>query len=888
MNKLKLTVILFVFLWSNAIGQSIRYKATINEAWHFMKGNAINAEKPEFDDKTWPIVNLPHTWNAEDAFDDVRGYYAGPGWYRRNLTIPIESAKKRFYLYFEGANQIAEVFVNGKQAGKHNGGYTAFCYDITNLLNPTGINSLAVRVDNSIGRDIAPISADFTFYGGIYRDVYLVATNEIHFNLVNHGSPGIFISTPEVSEKAATISIKAEIKNDALKATGKMQLKTIVLAPDGQKVAEKISPLKLDAGQLKTLEQLINLTGNLELWSPDKPNLYSVECSLVSDKGLVLDESVEPLGLRWFGFGPDNRFLLNGKPLKLNGVCRHQDRAGLGNALDNDMQRQDMELAKNMGANFIRIAHYPQDPAVLDACDKLGLLVWEEIPIVNETGLSVMFTQTSLAQMRDMVRQNFNHPSIIFWGYMNEVFLYKPIEPDKALKIANTVTLAKKLDSLAHAEDPNRLTVMALHYGALYNETGIADIPNVIGWNLYHGWYHDKFDDFGKYLDKEHQKYPNRKLIISEYGGGNDTRLHSEAPEQYDFTMEYDEDLHQSYLRQMDERPWVAGSTLWNLVDFGSEGRKESMAHINNKGMVTMDRKPKDVFWFYKAAFSKEPVIKIASTNWLTRKIKTSGSENTGTQKLRIFTNLPKFELFNNHVSQGWFNTSNFRAEVDFKFVNGKNFIEAKGEPDAKTGIGPGDHLDVTAIIEPLNFLDTKRPFSDLAINVGGQVTYIDPKTNIVWEPDRAYSPGSYGYIGGKTWKAKQKRIATTEDILGTDADPLYQTRLDSLQAYKFDLPDGNYELTLLFAETDPNKKTVLYDLGGSKAENAKQSERVFSVFANDAPILEHLNLASEYGYNQSVMKRFAVKVSNGKGINVTFKPEKDNPILNGIRVRRL
>jgi beta-galactosidase len=347
--------------------------------------------------------------------------------------------------------------------------------------------------------------------------------------------------------------------------------------------------------------------------------------------------------------------------------------------------------------------------------------------------------------------------------------------------------------------------------------------------------------------------------------------------------MEYGENLHASYYKQIMDRNWVAGATLWNLVDFGSEGRKESQAHINNKGLLTMNRKPKDVYYFYKAALNNKPMAYIASRDWQYRKIRTDNPK-TGKQTLRIFTNLPAVDVLNNGKLLGTYKPENFTITLAFPFEPGENKVSVKGLLGTEL---LEDELVIMASLEPLNLKTDLYPFQEIAINVGCNVQYLDPYTHLVWEADREYSPGSFGHVGGNTLKTKQKRIATTEDILSTDADPLFQTRLDSLQAYRFDVPDGAYELTLLFAETDPNKKAVIYDIGANKNEEKKAPERVFSVLVNNEPFLQHLNLASQHGYNQAVFKQCNVTAKNGSGIVVGFIPEKDNPILNGIKLRK-
>jgi beta-galactosidase len=836
-----------IFLCFSAVAFAIpRTRISLDAGWLFTLDDPQNAASNGFDDSKWQSVNIPHTWNAADAFDDEPGYNRGPAWYRRQLNIGPEFKARRLFLYFEGANQIADVFVNGQNAGRHIGGYTAFAVDITKFTKP-GANILAVRVDNSFNEDIPPLTADFNFYGGIYRDVWLIATDELHFTVTDHASPGVRITTPDIASGKGTVAIESSVTNDG-DTRRSFEVVSTVYDATGRVVGTARKPIAVEPkSQAKISSQA--LVSNPNLWSPDTPYLYRVSNKIV-ENGRVVDEVAQPLGFRRYRFDPDTGFYLNGKHLNLRGTNRHQDYAGLGNAVPDRLHIRDMELIKSAGFNFVRLAHYPQDPSVLEAADRLGLLIWEEIPLVNYITKSAEFTENSQNMLRDMIRQHRNHPSVILWGYMNEIFLRVTRGRDDLYPA--TVELAHDLNTIAHEEDPTRLTTMACHGSDIYNEKGLADVPDVLGWNLYLGWYGGEMPDFGKYLDDQHRRFPKRPLIVSEYGANSDLRLHSTDPRRFDSTTEYQRAFHESYLTQINERPYLSGSTLWSEFDFGSEFRGETQPHINQKGMFTMDRRPKDVHYFYKASLSKEPVVHIAVRDWKYR----AGPAGKS-YKIDVYANLPAVELFQNGRSLGAKNIDRLhKASWEVAMTNGANTLTARGRTGSRV-------VTDTAVVS-YKIVTTASP--EIAINVGSNADFIDEKGNI-WLADRAYLPGSWGFIGERSkfiYSAPPDR-----NVWGTDSDPLYQTMQEGLDGYKFDVPDGNYEVELLFAEMkyeQPNK-------------------RVFSVKLNGKTVIDRLDLAATAKPRQAYDRKFTV-AANG-GLTVEFVPVVGEPVLSGIRVVR-
>lgn len=888
MNRLCFFILMGLCLATPALAQT-RYQISVNDNWRFLRKDTAGAGQTAFLDERWPTVNLPHTWNAADAHDAERGYYTGVGWYRKTMRTPSGTGKTRWFLKFEGANHSASLYVNGRNMGTHNGGYTAFCYEVTEALREPGqTNTIAVKVDNSQTRDIAPISADFTFYGGIYRDVWLVGLNDIHFDICYHSGPGIALTYPKVTEQQATVAASMRFMNETA-ARQNLVLKMDLRDHRGRTVASTSQKLRLEPGQRMNGHQAQLTLNNPRLWSPDSPYLYQLVTRLEDAKtGQLHDEVQQPAGFRYYHFDAEKGFFLNGKPTKLVGACRHQDYAGLGNALDDERHRQDMVALKRMGGNFIRIAHYPQDPALLEACDRLGILAWEEIPIVNEVQDSPQFFHTSQTQLLDMIWQHRNHPSIILWGYMNEVLLaMKRDKNDPVQQQRTAVRLAKKLDSTARALDPQRYTVMALHNGTAYNESGLADVPQVIGWNLYHGWYHDRFPDFGKMMDAEHVKYPKRPIIISEYGAGGDMRIHSRQPERYDFSSEWMRMYHESYVQQINERPYIAGFSLWNLVDFGSEGRKESMPRINNKGLMTHDRREKDIYHYYRAVYGKEPMVYIASREWPVRKLRSPRALPAYRDSLTFYTNCAKVQVYVNDKMIITKPVKNNIVGYDLPLKRGMNKIVAAGYDEAGT-LRVSDELALTVEVERSQLqADTTLPLNTIAVNCGSNAVFVDPINNLTWEADRPYTKGSFGYVGGRYYR-KGGRIGVQEEITPERELPVFQTWLDSLQAYKLDVPAGQYELELLFAESDSRNKLIINDIGITPTANPLAKDREFDVVVNGQPLLTHLNLARDYGYNRSVRYKTLVQVTGQDGLEIAFTAHKGNSCLNGLVLRRV
>ncbi len=841
---------------------------SLNSAWEF---SLENQECPE-------IINIPHSWNTEDPFRDGKEYFRGKGTYQKSLFTPEAWGQKRVFLKFEGSNQITTLFVNDQKIGEHRGGYTGFVWDISDALNPGKENNLRIELDNAHNIDVPPLDADFNFYGGIYRDLELIISNPVHFEIANEATGNILVKTLEVSDESAKIQLETRLVNHS--SENKNTLVSIeIFDPESNSVKTLCKKLRLRPSETKSLNFEYQIK-DPELWSPDSPNLYSIQARISDqESGEVQDVFDTKVGFRWFEVDPEKGFFLNGNHIKLIGANRHQDFIGLGNALPNKLHKTDYKMIKDMGANFIRTAHYPQDPEVYKICDELGLLVWSEIPVINDVTDSESYHLVALQMQREQISQFFNHPSVVFWGYMNEIFIRLVFnntitEAEKEAKIKTSVALAEKLEMQTKKLDPDRLSVMALHENELYNTSGIADIPDVIGWNLYFGWYSQGLENFGKFLDNQHKRYPNRPLIISEYGPGADIRIQTEDPKPWDYSEAYQLKLHRSYLNQVLERDFVVGMAAWNFADFGSSFRQDAMPYINQKGLVNFDRSEKDIYHYYQARLLEEPLIYIAGANYEEKFIRDKNEKI----KIQVFSNAKKVTLKVNDSLE--FSTEVHDALADFslQLPEGAHVLRAETE-----NIFHSRKIRVNYRSNLLSEIDKK----ELLINVGTHVNYTDPVTKEIWISDQQYQRGGFGYIAGDVYqRSADKFQGTASDIQGTENDPLFQTMREGITGYKFDVKKGNYRLSLLFAEPNFNaSEENIYNLDA--AEKAQKINlRSFDVKINGEAVSEDLNLARDYGRIRAV--EISYKVNSENGIFVEFEANSGKSVLSGIKLEKL
>ena len=886
MKKNHLLYICFFFLF--AVTLQAQRKYTINETWKFSKTQERNNYLKNLDDSAWEVVSIPHTWNDRDVLDDTPGFYRGIGWYRRNVYIDSLAENKTVYIYFEGANQEVDLYVNEQLVGSHKGGYTRFSFDITPYIKSGEFNLFAIKVDNAHNVDIPPLSADFTFFGGIYRDVYLIEKEKIHISPNDYASSGVYITTPLVNNTVAHVEVKSIISN-TLAQKSKARIEQTVYSPAGTLVSSQTTSVNLSASGNTDVTSKKILINNPQLWSPETPHLYTLTTRVLDEKGkVVLDEVVENFGLRYFEFDADKGFILNGSPLKLIGTNRHQCYENLGYALRDEMHVQDVLLLKEMGGNFLRVSHYPQDPMIMDLCDKLGIITSVEIPIVNAITESQAFLDNSLVMAKEMVMQDFNRPSVVIWAYMNEVMLRPPFRGDRHKEYCIEVNRhARAIDSLLRAEDPARYTMLPFHGSvSAYADAGLFEVAQIIGWNLYQGWYGGVFREFDGFMDKFHKDYPDKPTIITEYGADVDPRLHSFHPQRFDYTAEYANLYHDHYLKAIMDRPYIAGANIWNLNDFHSEPRGNAVPHINNKGIMGLDRKPKDTYLLYKAFLSKEPVVLIGSREWKIR-----GGVETGngqcTQTLRVYSNLSQVSVYQNgKLVKENIPVNNFFAEVNIPFVDGKNLITAEGK---QGGTLIQDYYECDFSLVPARFENGKGiPDKGMNIMLGSLRYFEDDKSGSIWIPEQEYQPGGWGYVGGKAFNPS-RLPASDLNILGTDIDPVFQTQRENIESFKFDVANGRYAIYFYWAELIPQqqKEALAYNLGNDAKYDAP-SARSFHLKLNGKYEFKNFDIAAQIGSERAIIKKIETNVVDGKGISIDFEPVTGSPILNAVRIIKL
>ena len=589
-----------------------------NTKWGFSK-EAVEA--PTTMPERWNWVNLPHTWNNIDGQDGGNDLYRGTAFYAKELEKMDLPKADRYFLEIQGANSSAILYVNGKKLANHDGGYSTWRVDITDVLEDK--NLFVFELDNSANDRVYPQNADFTFYGGLYRNVNIIAVNESHFDLEYYGAPGIKV-TPEVVGENAKVEVEVFVKN--VKENQKL-IYTLKDA-EGNVVVEQET---LASQTVASLE-----IENVHLWHGRKdPYLYTAEVYLKSEDE-VLDNVSTRFGCRTFEIHPENGFILNGEEYPLRGVSRHQDRWGVGNALLREHHDEDMDLICEVGATTIRLAHYQHDQYFYDLCDERGMVVWAEIPYISSHMPNGR--ENTISQMKELVAQNYNHPSIVVWGLSNEITIGGEDDPD-------LVENHRILNDLVHEMDKTRLTTIAcVSMCSMDNE--YVQIPDVVSYNHYFGWYGGDTSQNGPWFDEFHAKHPNIPIGCSEYGC-EALNWHTSNPEQGDYTEEYQAYYHEELIKQFFTRKYMWATHVWNMFDFGADARNEGGENgQNHKGLVTFDRKyKKDSFYAYKAWLSDNPFVHICSKRYVDRVEETT--------KVTVYSNQPEVELFANGVSLG-------------------------------------------------------------------------------------------------------------------------------------------------------------------------------------------------------------------------------------------
>ena len=582
----------------------------INGGWLFSKDakSAPNALPTD-----WTALDLPYTWNGKDGQDGGNDYYRGTCYFAKSLKANELPEGEVKYLQFDGVNSSCVVYWNGKEITKHDGGYSTFRVKLENINDE---NLLVVAVDNSANDRVYPQNADFTFYGGIYRDVSVISVPENHFDLDYYGAPGIMV-TPEIKGNDAEIEIKTFFKNDNCKVRYE-------IIADGEIIASKEDDDDADF-EIK----------NVHLWDGIKdPYLYTAKATLICD-GEEVDQVSTRFGCRTFEIDAQKGFILNGREYPLRGVSRHQDRPDVGNALTPQMHKEDLEIILEMGANTIRLAHYQHSQVFYDLCDEAGLVLWAEIPYIS-SHMKDGYDNT-ISQMKELVSQNYNHPSIVVWGLSNEITI--------AGSTPDLIKNHKDLNDLVHKMDKTRLTTIAA-VSMCSPDDEYVHISDVVSYNHYFGWYGGSTDMNGPWFDDFHKKYPNKPIGISEYGC-EALDWHTSTPTQGDYTEEYQAYYHEELIKQIADRPYLWATHVWNMYDFAADARAEGGENgMNHKGLVTFDRKyKKDSFYAYQAWLSEKPMVHLCGKRYIDRV--------EDVTKVTVYSNCDEVELFANGVSVG-------------------------------------------------------------------------------------------------------------------------------------------------------------------------------------------------------------------------------------------
>lgn len=600
-----------------------------NTKWAFSKEAA---EVPQTMPQKWYWVNLPHSWNNIDGQDGGNDYYRGTAYYAKEIEKNELPAADKYYLEFLGANSSADVYVDGKKLAHHDGGYSTWRVDITEALGDKSL--LVVAVDNDENTKVYPQMADFTFYGGLYRNVNIIAVSASHFDLDYYGGPGIKV-TPVVKGTDAAVEVEVYLTD----AKTDQKLLYTVKDADGNVIATESGEAcgnAVDESTAGTFETKVSLLiPGVHLWNGRKdPYLYTAEVQLL-EGGVVLDHVSTRFGCRTFEIDPERGFILNGEEYPLRGVSRHQDRWGIGNALLPEHHIEDMDLICELGATTIRLAHYQHDQFFYDLCDERGLVVWAEIPYISNHLPGGR--ENTISQMKELVIQNYNHPSIVVWGLSNEITMKGSDE--------DLMENHRILNDMVHEMDKTRLTTMAVVSMCSMDDPYIQ-IPDTVSYNHYFGWYGGDTSMNGPWFDSFHAKYPNIPIGCSEYGC-EALNWHTSNPDQGDYTEEYQAYYHEELIKQLYTRKYLWATHVWNMFDFGADARNEGGENgQNHKGLVTFDRKyKKDSFYAYKAWLSDEPFVHICGKRYVDRV--------EDTTKVTVYSNQPEVELFANGVSLG-------------------------------------------------------------------------------------------------------------------------------------------------------------------------------------------------------------------------------------------
>lgn len=627
--------------WASASHAEARSRLSLDGEWRFARQDMEDAQADVFESRGWARVTVPHTFNAQDG-EAGGSYYRGPAWYRREVLLPEGQEDRRNFLQFGGAALSTQVWMNGRFVGRHDGGYAAFRFDVTDAVRP-GRNTIAVRVDNTKLAHVAPLAGDFTIFGGLYRSVELVTTSDVHVDMLDYGGPGIYAHTREVAGGQAVVAVRARVTNSR-RAQASAVLRTTIVDASGRVAAHDTSRLTLPASTTRELVRTLRIA-RPRLWhGRDDPHLYRVTTELLSPRagrGEVLDAVIVPLGVRTFNVDPNRGLLLNGRPYRLYGAnVSHSGRPGRGLVVTDAEIDEEVALMAEMGATGLRLTHVQHPQRMYERADTTGLLISTEVPLVNEIGEGPAFMANAVSQLRELIRQNYNHPSILFWGLGNEL---------RTSSVAANAVLAR-LQAVAKAEDPMRLTAYAHCCGP--DDDPLTTHADLLGFNRYFGWYGDEFTKIETWMDGYRRARPGLPFALSEYGAGGSVFQQEDPPRRplpdgQWHPEQYQALFHEAYWPALSARPYLWSTFVWVGFDLASDRRNEGdRAGVNDKGLVNYDRRTrKQAYYWYKANWATAPVVYITSRRLTPRRVSPT--------EVKVYSNLKTATLIVNDVSLG-------------------------------------------------------------------------------------------------------------------------------------------------------------------------------------------------------------------------------------------
>jgi beta-galactosidase len=862
-------------LAASDVAQNLRVIVPLDAGWRFKQATGLGgAEKPGYDDSAWATVAVPHSWNrlGNEGVErsPLTNAVQGTGWYRLRFKTPRVVGTRRYFLEFDGVSSVADVWLNGHHLGQHAGAFSRFRFDASAAIRPKGINVLAVRADNSRPQpaattaNVIPLSGDFFMFGGIYRSVALVITHPIHVDMLDSGGPGLYARALAITSESATVQVTGRLANEG-ETPQPVGVETTIEDASGHVVSSD------SRGSILLAAKVVEIHADMEvptprLWRGTRdPYLYSVAMTLRSPGGAVFDRIRQPLGLRTVRFDPNQGFILNGERLVLHGASMHQDRPVKGWAISRSDQEEDFDLLMDLGANCVRLAHYQHDQYSYELADARGIVAWAEIPLVNQVSFDGSAADRALTanarqQLTELIRQNYNHPSIAVWSVANEVDLTATLTKGPSRPAA----LLESLDRLAKREDPGRATTIAdcceSTRSPNVDSTGVplreavVGATDTVGYNRYFGWYYGQFSEFGAMLDAAHARHPLLPIAVSEYGAGAALTQHSDDPmggpinpHGRPHPEEFQAVYHEASWAELRSRPYLWAVFIWNLFDFSSNSRQEGdSVDMNDKGLVSYDRRiRKDAFYFYRANWSPRPTLYLTGRRYTSRPY--------SVVDVKAYSNAARAGLWLNDSSQG-----------ETPCVDG---ICVWRRVQLQPGI---NSLRASAEIASESISDTVQ------WRLEGLPTVVRIKagdiSGYVSRDGRRYGSDAYFTGGrGQAIDAPDTPAERRAQIVADDAR-LYDSFREGDFSYLVPVPRGHYRVTLSFAEPRANGP----------------GERVFDVDVNGATALKDVDVFAAAGGKLKGVERAFDVTSDAQDLLIAFRSKRSGAVVSALSITRL